>query len=43
MVRNPVRPVGIGDVSLDHNQLRCIVVCERFHMFAHENGAIIGR
>jgi hypothetical protein len=43
MVRNPVRAIGVGNVSLDHNQLRRIVEGERFHVFVDDNRAVIGR
>src|ERR1700722_2205200 len=43
MIGNPVRPVCIGDVNLDHDQLRRVTKRERLHMLVHNGGVVIGR
>ena len=35
MVCDLVRTIGVGDVHLNHDQLRCVVEREALHMFVH--------
>jgi hypothetical protein len=35
MIGNPVRPVCIGNVNLDHDQLWRVAKREQLHMFVH--------
>jgi hypothetical protein len=43
VVRNPIRPIGVGDVNLNYHQVRCVVECERLHMFVHNHGVVVSR
>ena len=43
VVGDAVGPIGIGDVGLDHHEIRPVVEGERLDMFVHENRLFVWR
>ena len=43
VVRELVGAIGVGDVDLNDDQVGRVIDFQRFHMFIHDDRAVVGR